>query len=153
MPPARGAIPYLVIKDAAAAIAFYQQVFGAEQLLRLDAPDGKPMHAELRVGPASFMLTEERPEYGALSPLTIGGSATTSTLYVPDADAVFGAALAAGAQQLMPVMDQFWGDRSGALSDPFGHKWMIATHKEEPSEDELRRRLAAMMAGMPNVRH
>jgi len=146
VPPARGAIPYLVIKNAAEAITFYQKVFGADVVIRLDAPDGKPMHAELKVGPASFMLTEERPEYGALSPLTIGGSASTSTLYVPDVDTVVAGALASGAQSLMPVQDQFWGDRSGCFTDPFGHKWMVSTHLEDPSLDQLKQRMAAMFA-------
>jgi uncharacterized glyoxalase superfamily protein PhnB len=146
VPPARGATPYLVIRGAADAIGFYQKVFDAELVIRLDAPDGKPMHAELKVGPASFMLTEERPEYGALSPLTIGGSASTSTIYVPDADAVVAAALAGGAQSVMPVQDQFWGDRSGAITDPFGHKWMIATHLEDPSHEEIEHRMQALFA-------
>ncbi|MBI5259741.1 MAG: VOC family protein [Burkholderiales bacterium] len=145
VPPARGALPYLTIKGASDAIAFYQRVFGAEQLVRLDAPDGSVLHAELRVGPSSFLLTEERPQMGALGPLTLGGSASSAVLYVPDADAVVARALAAGATATMPLADQFWGDRSGAIIDPFGHHWFISTHLEEPSEDELKRRLQAMM--------
>jgi len=149
VPPVRGATPYLTIKGANEAIAFYQKVFGAEMVLRMDAPDGAPIHAELKVGPAHFMLTEERPEYGALGPLTIGGSASTATLYFPDVDPVFAAALAAGSTQGMPLMDQFWGDRSGSITDPFGHKWMLSTHKEDPSPEELQRRLQQMFATMP----
>nr|WP_233151815.1 VOC family protein [Pelomonas sp. KK5] len=145
----RGGLPYLTIRDANAAIEFYKKVFGAELLLRLDDPQGQPMHAELKVGPAHFMLTEERPQFGALSPLAVGGSSTSVTLYFPDVDPVFAGALAAGAQQLMPLMDQFWGDRSGAITDPFGHKWMLATHKEDPSVEQLHERLAKMMASMP----
>ncbi len=149
VPPVRGATPYLTIKDSNAAIAFYQKVFGAELVMRLDAPDGAPIHAELKVGPAHFMVTEERPEYGALGPLTIGGSASSTTLYFPDVDPVFAAALAAGAQQGMPLMDQFWGDRSGSITDPFGHKWMLASHKEDPSPEELNARMQKMFASMP----
>lgn len=144
VPPARGALPYLIVKGAADAIGYYQRVFGAVQVVRLDAPDGV-LHAELRVGPSSFMLTEERAQMGAMSPLTLGGSSSRAVLYVPDVDAVVARALAAGATPTMPVADQFWGDRSGAIVDPFGHHWVISTHLEDPSEDELKRRLQAMM--------
>jgi uncharacterized glyoxalase superfamily protein PhnB len=146
VPPARGAIPYLTIKGAAAAIDFYQQAFGAEVVMRLDDPAGEVMHCELRVGPASLMLTEERPQYQALGPLTLGGSGSTVVIYVPDVDAVVAAAVAAGARLVMPVMDQFWGDRSGSLIDPFGHQWMVSTQRETPLEDEVRRRLQAMFS-------
>ena len=149
VPPVRGATPYLTIKDANAAIAFYKKIFGAQEVLRMDAPDGAPIHAELKVGPAHFMITEERPQYGALGPLTIGGSASSTTLYFADVDPVFAAALAAGSEQGMPLMDQFWGDRSGSITDPFGHKWMLATHKEDPSPAELNARLEKMFATMP----
>lgn len=144
VPPARGATPYLVIKDAHRAIDFYQQVFGAEVLMRLDAPDGLLMHAELKVGPASFMMTEERPQYGSLSPLTVGGASTSVTVYVPDADAVIAKAEKAGAKLTMPVQNQFWGDRCGNIADPFGHLWMIATHVEDPTPEEIERRLQAL---------
>lgn len=148
VPEARGALPYLVVKGAADAIAFYQRVFGAEVTLRLDAPDGV-MHAELQVGPAAFMLTEERVEMGAKSPTTIGGSASSAVIYVPDADAVFDRAVKAGSTVTMPMADQFWGDRSGGIIDPFGHGWMISTQKEVVDESQLKERLQAMMQGGP----
>ncbi|HJV63870.1 MAG TPA: VOC family protein [Albitalea sp.] len=139
-------MPYLVVKGAADAIAFYQRVFGAETLFRLNEPKGSVMHAELRVGPAHFMLTEESPAHGALGPLSIGGSASSATLYVPDADAVFERAVNAGSTVLMPMQNQFWGDRAGAVTDPFGHKWFIATRLEEPSPQEIEQRVAKLFA-------
>ncbi|MED5618484.1 VOC family protein [Ideonella sp. BN130291] len=142
--PARGALPYLVIKGASDAIAYYQRVFGAQEVFRLDAPDRSVMHCEMKIGPASFMLTEERPEHGARGPLSLGGTATTVTFYVPDADAVIARAVAAGATVGMPVGDQFWGDRAGSITDPFGHQWFVATHKEEPTHDEMKQRLQKM---------
>jgi PhnB protein len=133
-----------VVKGAPDAIAFYQRVFDAQLVTRLDAPDGV-MHCELKVGPARFMLSEERPAHGALSPLTLGGSPSHAVVYVPDADATVARAVAAGAKVGMPVADQFWGDRSGTITDPFGHQWFVSTHKEEVGADELDRRLKAMM--------
>lgn len=147
VPESRGAIPYLVIRGAADAIGFYQQVLGASVVFRLDAPDGKPMHAELSVGPARFMLTEERPEYQALSPLSVGGTGSSVVAYVPDVDAAMARALAAGATLGMPVADQFWGDRSGSITDPFGHQWMISTHIEDPTPEQVRQRVQAMFEG------
>ena len=144
VPPAKGATPYLIVKGAPDAIAFYQRVFGAELKLRLDAPDGSVMHAEMQVGPALFMLSEEQPQWGSLGPLSVGGSSSSAILYVPNVDEVVERAVAAGATVTMPVADQFWGDRSGHITDPFGHKWFISTHLEDPSPDELKRRMAAM---------
>jgi uncharacterized glyoxalase superfamily protein PhnB len=144
VPQQNGATPYLIVKGAPDAIAFYQRVFGAELKLRLDGPDGSVMHAELQIGPARFMLSEEQPQWGSLSPLSIGGSATSAVVYVPDVDTVFERAVAAGAKATMPVADQFWGDRSGHVVDPFGHQWFISTHIEDPSPDELQRRMAKM---------
>jgi len=146
VPAPTGAIPYLTIRGASDAIAFYQRVFGAEVSLRLDDPTGAVVHAELKVGAATFMLTEERPQMGALSPQTIGGSATTVTFYVDDCDRIVNLALKAGAKAEMPLMDQFWGDRAGGVVDPFGHKWLIATHKEDLSPAQLKERFAAAMA-------
>jgi len=146
VPAARGATPYLIIKGAADAIGYYKKVFGAELVVRFDAPDGKVMHAEMVVGPARFMLTEERVEYGARSPLTIGGSASTAVVYVPDADAAVASAVAAGAKITMPLADQFWGDRSASIVDPFGHNWMVATHIEDPSPEEVGRRVKKLFA-------
>lgn len=146
VPPARGALAYLTIKGASDAIGFYQRVLGAEVLARLDAPDGTVLHAELRVGPASFMLSEENLQYGARGPQTIGGTASTVVVYVPDVDAVVAAAVKAGATPTMPVADQFWGDRSGCFIDPFGHQWMISTQKENFSVEELKQRAEAMFS-------
>jgi uncharacterized glyoxalase superfamily protein PhnB len=146
VPESRGATPYLIVKGASDAIAFYQRVFGAEQVFRLDAPDGGVMHAELHVGPARFMLTEERPQHGALSPTSLGGSGSSATLYVPDVDATVDRAVKAGAKLTMPVMDQFWGDRCGNIVDPFGHQWFVATHIEDPTPEEIRKRVKEMFA-------
>jgi PhnB protein len=150
VPAPYGAIPYLSIRGASDAIAFYQRVFGAEVVTRLNDPSGGVVHCQLQVGPASFMLTEERPQMGALSPLTVGGSSTTVTVYVDDCDKVVAKALAAGAKAQMPLMDQFWGDRAGGIVDPFGHQWLIATHKEDLTTQQLQERFqAAMAAGGP----
>ncbi len=149
VPPASGATPYLTIQGAADAIAYYQRVFGAELQYRLDGPGGVVMHAEMRVGPAQFMLSEEQPDYHALGPKRIGGSASTTLIYVPDADAVVARAVAEGAEVTMPVADQFWGDRSGAIIDPFGHRWMISTHREDPAPEEIERRFQALVAQGP----
>lgn len=146
VPAPYGAIPYLTIRGASDAIAFYQRVFGAEVVVRLDDPSGAVVHAQLQVGPASFMLTEERPSMGALSPQTVGGSSTTVTFYVPDCDKIVQRAIDAGAKPEMPLMDQFWGDRAGGIVDPFGHKWLIATHLEDLSPAQLNERFQAAMA-------
>jgi uncharacterized glyoxalase superfamily protein PhnB len=146
VPESRGATPYLVVKGASDAIAFYQRVFGADLLFRLDDPSGAVMHAELRVGPAHFMVTEERPQHGALGPLTLGGSGSSATLYVPDADAVVERAVKAGAKVVMPVQDQFWGDRCGNIVDPFGHLWFVSTHIEDPTPQEIEQRAKALFA-------
>jgi uncharacterized glyoxalase superfamily protein PhnB len=144
VPQPNGATPYLVVKGAADAIAFYERVFGAQVVVRLDAPNGSVVHCELKVGPASFMLTEEMPEHGSLSPLSIGGSASHAVLFVPDADAVYAKAVAAGAKPGMPMADQFWGDRSGSITDPFGHCWFISTHKEDLTHEQIQDRLKKM---------
>lgn len=149
VPDADGAIPYLFIKGASDAIGFYQRVLGAEQTSRLNGPDGSVMHAELKVGRARFMLTEEKPERQCLSPLALGGSPSMTVVYVPDCDAVVERAVKAGAKLGMPVQDQFWGDRSGSFIDPFGHGWMISTHKEDPTPEEIERRFKKMVAEGP----
>jgi len=146
VPPTHGAIPYLIVRGAHEAIRFYQQALGAELVMQLDAPDGL-LHAELKIGAARFMLSEERPQYGALSPLALGGSGSSATVYVPDADAVVARALAAGAKAGMAVQDQFWGDRAGDITDPFGHKWMIATHREDLSAEQIGARAQALFSG------
>ncbi|UXH78965.1 VOC family protein [Roseateles amylovorans] len=144
VPPADGVIPYLTVRNAPAAITFYQQAFEARQGTRLEAPDGV-MHAELHIGGARFMLTEERPQFGALSPQGLSGSPVSMVVFVPDVDATVARAQAAGATVDMAVQDQFWGDRMGQITDPFGHKWMVATHKEDLDDAQLKARMAAML--------
>jgi PhnB protein len=132
--------PYLIVSDAARAIDFYTHAFGASLTLRLDAPGGKIGHAELKIGDSIIMLADEFPEMGAHGPQTIGESPVHLHLYVADVDAVFARALSAGAAEAVPIKDHFYGDRSGNLTDPFGHSWTIATHVEDVSPDELARR-------------
>jgi len=138
--------PYITVKGAAAALDFYKKAFGAEEVYRLNSPDGKVAHAEIRIGGAVIMLHDEMPEWKALSPQTIGGSASSIMLYVKDADAVTKRAVDAGATLTMPVADQFYGDRCGGITDPFGHKWSIATHIEELTHEEINQRAAKMFA-------
>ncbi len=136
--------PYLIIRGAARAIDFYKQVFGAMEVMRLGGTDGKIGHAEIRIGDSVIMMADEFPEMGARSPETIGGTPVTILVYVTDVDAIFAKALAAGAKQLRPIADQFYGDRSGAVADPFGHSWQIATHMEDVPPAEIERRAAAL---------
>ena len=137
------ATPYLIIKDAASAIEFYKKAFGATELMRMADPSGKVMHAEIKIGDSPIMIADEFPEMGARSPQSLGGSPVNIYLYVEDVDALFSQAMAAGAKVLMPVKDQFYGDRSGGVTDPFGHVWYIATHKEDLTPDEIRQRAPA----------
>jgi PhnB protein len=131
--------PFLTCRDAARAIEFYKQAFGAEVRGGVaKGPDGKVMHAELKIGDSVIMLSDEYPEFGSLSPQSIGGSGIGLHIYLDGVDAAFDRAVKAGAQVEMPLMDQFWGDRYGKLKDPFGHKWSIATHVKDLSEDEMR---------------
>ena len=138
------ATPYLIVKDAARAIEFYKQAFGATEVLRLASPDGKVGHADIQIGDSHIMLADEHPQMDALSPQAIGGTPITLLLYFEDTDAVTARAVAAGAKVLRPVQDQFYGDRAGTIADPFGHKWTIATHKEDLSLEEIQKRAAAM---------
>ncbi len=135
--------PYLIIQDAASAIAFYKAAFGATELMRMEDPSGKVQHAEIKIGDSPIMLADEFPEIGARSPHSLGGSPVSIMLYVEDVDALASQAVAAGAQVLRPVMDQFYGDRSGSFTDPFGHVWHISTHKEDVPPDELQQRFEA----------
>lgn len=139
--------PYLVFDGASAAIEFYQKAFGATQLFRLDGPDGKVGHAEIKIGDSPIMLADERPDMGARGPKSIGGCPITIMLYVRDVDSVYAQAVAAGAKPDRPIQNQFYGDRSGSVDDPFGYKWYIATHVEDVPTDELQRRAAAMQSG------
>jgi PhnB protein len=136
--------PYLIVADGAGAIAFYQQVFGARERMRLDGPNGKIGHAELAIGDSVVMLADEHPGMGALAPPTVGGTPVSLHLYVEDVDAVAAKALAAGAALKRPVENQFYGDRLGTIVDPFGHIWHISTHVEDVSPEEIGRRAAAM---------
>jgi PhnB protein len=136
--------PYLTVKGAAQAIEFYKKAFGAEEVMRFPSPDGKIMHAEIRIGGAVIMLHDEAPQWNALSPQTVGDSSSSIMLYVNDVDAVMKKAADAGATVTMPTADQFYGDRSGNLKDPFGHKWHIATHIEDVAPEELKKRAAKM---------
>jgi PhnB protein len=137
--------PYLVVKDGAKALEFYQKALGAKELMRMPSPDGKIAHAEIRIGNSVVMLADEFPQMGASSPQTLGGSPVGLMIYVEDADSQFNQAVAAGAKVERPLKDQFYGDRSGTLVDPFGHKWTIATHKEDVAPEEMKRRAEAFM--------
>jgi PhnB protein len=136
--------PYLIVKGAAKAIAYYKEAFGATELFRFDGPNGTIGHAELRIGDSPFMLSDECPQMGALSPETVGGSPVGFCLYVENADAVFAQALAAGATVKKPMADQFYGDRSGTVTDPFGHVWTVATHIEDVPLEEMKKRCEAL---------
>ena len=138
--------PYLVLKGAARAIDFYKQAFGATELLRMPRPDGTLGHAEIKIGTSPIMLADEDPAMGARSPESFGGSPVSILLYVEDADALFARAVRAGGKEVRPMADQFYGDRMGGVSDPFGYTWYIATHKEDVSEEEMRRRASAANA-------
>lgn len=139
--------PHLVVKNAPEAIEFYKKAFGAQETMRMPGPGGTVMYAELRIGSGVIMMNDEFPEMGARSPLSIGGTAVTITLYVDDADSFMAAAKAAGANETMPVQDMFWGDRYGKCTDPYGHEWAIATHKEDLSPEEIGKRAAEMFGG------
>jgi PhnB protein len=137
--------PYLVINGAAQAIDYYKKVFGATVVVRMDGPDGRVGHAELQIGDSRIMLADENPSMGATSATTIGNSPVSLYLYLPDVDKVVDKAIAEGAKILKPVQDQFYGDRSGFLQDPFGHFWGIATHIEEVSPQEMKERMKKVM--------
>ena len=141
------ATAYLNIRDAARAIEFYKQAFGAKELYRLTGPGGKVLHAEIKIGDSMIMLAEEMEEWGNVSPQTLGGTPVRIALYVEDVDAVARQAVAAGAKLVSPVADQFYGSRSGRLQDPFGHLWLVGTHVEDVSPEEIQRRSDAMFGG------
>ena len=136
--------PYLIIKGAARALDFYQRAFGATELMRIPGPGDQIGHAEILLGDSHIMLADECPQMNALSPQTLGGSPVLLHLYVPDADAMFAQAIAAGASLEQPMENKFYGDRSGSVLDPFGHRWTLSTHVEDVSPEEIGRRLAAM---------
>jgi uncharacterized glyoxalase superfamily protein PhnB len=132
--------PHLIVRNAAQAIAFYKQAFGAQELSRMPSPDGKAlMHAEIKIGDSIIMLCDEFPQWNTLGPQSRGGSTVGIHIYVQDADALFSQAIAAGATVKMPLEDTFWGDRFGKVTDPFGHEWSIATRKCDLTPEELQR--------------
>lgn len=142
--------PHLTVKNAAQAIDFYRKAFGAKELHRSLGPGGMIMHAALQVGDSMFFLNDEMPNMGdeTKSPLSYGGTGVTINFYGPDADKIYKQALAAGAKETLPIADQFWGDRYGIVTDPYGHKWAIATRKEDLTPDEMDRRGKEFMAQM-----
>ena len=144
IPPGYASVtPYLIIRGAAKAIEFYQRAFGAVELFRLEGPDGKIAHAEIKIGNSPVMLADGMSDYP--DPLTLGGTAVSFMVYVPDVDAAFARAIAAGATVKRPVADQFYGDRTGTLADPFGHVWSLGTHVEDVLPAEMERRMKEMM--------
>jgi PhnB protein len=138
--------PYLCCKNAAAAIEFYKNVFGAreEESMRMTSPDGNIGHAEIWIGKAFVMIADESPQMNFRSPQSIGGSPVTLVLYVNDVDEIANRAVSAGAKLVQPVTDMFYGDRAGTIQDPFGHIWHIATHKEDLSPEEIKKRAASL---------
>ena len=134
--------PYLTVKDAGQAIDFYKRAFGARERVRMPMPDGKVAHAELQIGDSIIMLGEECPEHGSVSPQTLEGSPVGLALYVDSVDNTFKRAVEAGASAKEAPEDKFWGDRAGSVTDPFGHKWMLLTHVEDVTPEEMKKRMA-----------
>ena len=141
------ATPYLIIKGAGEAIEFYKKVFGATEVMRFPMPDGRIGHAEIKIGNSHLMMADEHPDMGYVSPKTLGGTPVSILLYVEDADDKFNRAVSAGSKVEQGMKDQFYGDRTGTVLDPFGHRWTIATHKEDVSVEEMQRRAASAMQG------
>jgi len=133
------------VSDGARAIEFYEKAFGATEMMRMNAPGGKVGHAEIQIGDSRLMLADEAPQCDARSPQSIGGTPVSLMLYLEDVDAVVARAVSLGAKVLMPIKDQFYGDRSGTIADPFGHKWTIATHTEDVPPEEMEKRAAALL--------
>jgi PhnB protein len=140
-------IPYLSVDGASAAIDFYTTVFGARERVRMPGPEGKIGHAELEIGDSVVMLADVFPNMGGVTPKTLGGTPISVMVYVEDVDAVFNKAISAGATAERQVENQFYGDRAGQFADPFGHKWFVATHVEDVGPEEMKKRMAAAMAG------
>ncbi|HEY7334300.1 MAG TPA: VOC family protein [Bryobacteraceae bacterium] len=140
--------PYLVVNDARKAIEFYQRAFGAQQITKMDGPEGKIMHAEIKIGDSMLMLADEMGGSGARSPKSLGGTTTGIMLYVDNVDTTFKQAISAGAKADQQPADMFWGDRYGKITDPFGHSWSLATHTEDVAPQEMAKRMKEEMAKM-----
>lgn len=143
--------PSLVVAGAAEAIDFYKKALGAEEIMRFPAPDGTIMHAELRIGDSVIMLGEEMPEQGGRSPKSYGGTPVSFFVYQENVDAAWTRAVDAGAKPIMPLADQFWGDRSGCVEDPFGHQWWLAQHIEDLTPEEMQKRAEAFFSQMQSA--
>jgi len=139
------ATPYLTLNDCASAIDFYKKAFGAQEIMRMEGPAGKIGHAEIKIGDSVIMLADEMPGGGGRSPKSLGGTSAGIFLYVTDVDSSYQHAVNAGAQAEMPPADMFWGDRFGKLTDPFGHSWAMATHKEDVAPQEMQKRMKEEM--------
>jgi PhnB protein len=139
--------PYLIIKGAADAIEYYKKSFGATELFRMPTPDGKIGHAELKIGDSPIMWSDEHPDLGHVGPQTLGGTPVGIMIYVDDVDTIYKRAISGGGQEIKPLQDQFYGDRSGTLKDPFGHMWTVATHVEDVAPAEMEKRMAAAHGG------
>lgn len=137
--------PGITVKDAARALDFYREAFGAEELSRMPMPDGSIMHAEIKIGDSVIMLADENPQWGNKSPKTLGGTPSSLHVYVDDADKAFNRAVKAGCEVVMPIDNVFWGDRYGSVVDPFGHQWGIAHRVKEMSEEEMQKAAAEFM--------
>jgi uncharacterized glyoxalase superfamily protein PhnB len=137
--------PHLVCSGAADALTFYKQAFGAVEIGRMPGPNGKIMHAQMRIGDSIFMLADDFPDYGCVGPLALKNTPVYIHLYVEDADAAFARAVEAGARATMPMADMFWGDRYGQLEDPFGHRWAIATRKRDLTPEQMREAMEKSM--------
>ena len=146
-PGANSLNTYITIKGCSEAIEFYKKAFGATEKLRLLMPDGRIAHAEIEIEGSLLMMAEENPDWGTKSPLALGGNPVTLGLYVKDVDKSFKKAIDAGATQVMPLKDEFYGDRTGQVMDPFGYKWSIATHKEDVGQQEMQQRMEKFFAG------
>ena len=144
--------PNIVVTDAAKAIEFYKKAFGAEERVRMPGPTGGVMHAEISIGDSAMMLGEEMPGTGAKSPKSYGGSPVSFYVYVEDVDAAWQRAVDAGAKEVMPLADMFWGDRTGCLEDPFGHNWWLAQHVEDLTPDEMKKRQEAFFTSQTAAR-
>jgi PhnB protein len=145
--------PALTVRDGAKAIEFYKRAFGAQERMRIPGPDGRLMHAELQLGDSIVMLADETPEMDCRAPASVGSTTSSLYVYVPDVDAAFRRAVDAGAKAVMPPSDMFWGDRFGTVEDPSGHRWGLATHKEDPSPAEMERRQKEFFASMAQKKH